>query len=65
MVTAPKASVIPFAKEEAGMSNQLAIFLGIVILIGVGIDYMFFDFSNLLFLSRKMLDLVHYVAFWR
>ncbi|MEZ5714418.1 MAG: hypothetical protein R3D85_04155 [Paracoccaceae bacterium] len=47
------------------MTNQIAIGLGIVILGLLGIDIFFFGGANLLFLLRKLADLIEWVAFWR
>ncbi|MDQ2089019.1 hypothetical protein [Marimonas arenosa] len=47
------------------MTNQIAIGLGLFILALVGLDYFLFDWSNLMFLLKKLADLIEYLAFWR
>ncbi len=47
------------------MTNQLAIWLGILILGGVMLDYAVFGAENLLFLSKKLFDFLDWLAFWR
>lgn len=47
------------------MTNQIAIGLGIVILGLLGLDFFLFDWDNLIFLFRKLVDLTEYLAFWR
>ncbi len=47
------------------MTNQIAIFLGALILIGLGVDYYYFDWSNTIFLARKLVDFIEWLAFWR
>ncbi|MCK0169872.1 hypothetical protein MWU53_02255 [Aliiroseovarius sp. S1123] len=47
------------------MTNQLAIILGAVILLLVGLDVVVWDAENLLFLAKKFLELTEWVAFWR
>lgn len=47
------------------MTNQIALVLGALILIGLGIDWQVYDWSNTLFLARKFTDLLEWLAFWR
>lgn len=47
------------------MTNQLAILLGALILISLGVDAYAYDWSNTLFLGRKLADLIEWLAFWR
>lgn len=47
------------------MTNQIAIALGVLILLGIGYDMTWNDGVNLLFLARKFADLVEWLAFWR
>lgn len=47
------------------MTNQIAIPLGALILLGVGYDALANDGMNLLFLARKFAELVEWLAFWR
>ena len=47
------------------MTNQIAITLGAIILIGLGLDWYLNDWMGTLFLSRKLADLIEWLAFWR
>ncbi|MDP5335612.1 MAG: hypothetical protein NWT12_00300 [Paracoccaceae bacterium] len=47
------------------MTNQIAIGLGLLILTGLGLDAALYDGSNLLFLLRKLAELIEWLAFWR
>jgi hypothetical protein len=47
------------------MTNQIAIALALPILAAIGVDQALFDGANLLFLAKKGLDLIEWLAFWR
>ncbi|MEM7317815.1 MAG: hypothetical protein AAF408_19700, partial [Pseudomonadota bacterium] len=47
------------------MTNQIAIWLGIFILGAVMLDYSFYGTEHLLFLSKKLLEFLDWLAFWR
>lgn len=47
------------------MTNQIAIILGTLIVIALGLDYQYFDWTNTLFLARKLAALIEWMAFWR
>lgn len=47
------------------MTNRLALILGACILLGLGLDQYLADGANLLFLGRKLADLIEWLAFWR
>ncbi|MEL7114891.1 MAG: hypothetical protein AAGP08_04750 [Pseudomonadota bacterium] len=47
------------------MTNTLAILFAAVILAAVAADVFYYDGAYLLFLGRKFLDLLTWVAFWR
>ena len=47
------------------MTNQIAIALGALILLGLGVDAQLYDWSNTLFLARKLVDLIEWMSFWR
>lgn len=52
-------------KQEQPLTNQIALFLGILILASVGFDIWAFDGANLLFLGKKFLEFTEWIAFWR
>lgn len=47
------------------MNNQIAIALGLLILVFLGVDKVYNDWSMTLFLARKLADLIEWLAFWR
>ncbi|MFK7868372.1 MAG: hypothetical protein AB8B58_03925 [Roseobacter sp.] len=47
------------------MTNRIAIVLGILTLTAIAIDVAVFGADNLLFLSKKIMDLIEWLAFWR
>lgn len=47
------------------MTNQLALILGIAIIAALTIDAYSYGWDNTLFLSRKLLDLIEWLKFWR
>ncbi|MCK8464814.1 hypothetical protein [Aliiroseovarius sp. S1339] len=47
------------------MTNQIALILGILILVLIGGDLLLADGTNLVFLSKKFLDFTEWMAFWR
>lgn len=51
--------------ELAAMTNTLALGLGTLILLGLGLDYSLFAWENTIFLGRKLIDLIEWMAFWR
>ena len=47
------------------MTNIIAFWLGLLIAALLATDYFFYDWSNTVFLLRKLLALIEWVAFWR
>ena len=47
------------------MTNQLAIWLGILILGGLILDFALFGPEHFLFLGKKLYDFLDWLAFWR
>ena len=47
------------------MTNKIAIVLGCAILGAILYDVMIHDSANLLFLAKKMLEFIEWIAFWR
>ena len=47
------------------MTNQIALFLGLAILAALAIDTYFFGTEHLVFLARKFMELIEWIAFWR
>ena len=47
------------------MTNTIAVALGGTIVVFFGLDYALNDSDAAVFLGRKMLELIEWVAFWR
>ena len=47
------------------MTNSIAVVLGILILGGIAADVIFNDTTALLFLAKKLYQLIEWIAFWR
>ncbi len=47
------------------MTNKIALFLGLSVLVALILDAVLFEMSGSVFLARKFIDLVEWVKFWR
>jgi hypothetical protein len=47
------------------MTNKISIWLALVILGFLALDYFYLDLNTPLFLGRKLLAMIEYIAFWR
>ena len=47
------------------MTNRIAIVLGLLLIIGIIVDLMLFGSEHMVFLGKKMFDLIEWMAFWR
>lgn len=47
------------------MTNTIAAYLGIGLLLAIGVDYFVYGTEHLLFLAKKGIDLLEWVAVWR
>lgn len=47
------------------MTTKFAIYFGLILTAAIVADYVLFDSAVVVFLGRKLLDLVDYFAFWR
>ena len=47
------------------MTNQIALGLALLILGAIVVNVMLYGTEHLLFLARKMADLIEWLAFWR
>jgi hypothetical protein len=52
-------------RRKGSMTNTIALYLGIVILAALGLDIFLNDAEALMFLVRKLIGFIEYVAFWR
>lgn len=59
---------MPFAQQAVRpitMTNTIAIWLGLIITALLATDYVLYDWANTLFLLRKFMELIEWLAFWR
>ena len=47
------------------MTNRLAVWLALIIAALLAYDYYQFDWANTVFIIRKFVDLIEWIAFWR
>ncbi|MGB3244372.1 MAG: hypothetical protein WBB25_07550 [Sulfitobacter sp.] len=47
------------------MTNRIALILAVILIAAVAADTLLFGNEHLVFLSRKMLELIEWLAFWR
>lgn len=47
------------------MTNAIAFWLGLFIVIALGVDYYFFGTEHFLFLAKKLMEFMEWIAFWR
>ncbi len=47
------------------MTNTIALWLAVLILGFLALDYFYLDWNVVVFLGRKLLDLIEWMAFWR
>ena len=47
------------------MTNQIALGLGALILLFFGVDYLVYQWDLTVFLGRKLVELIEWMAFWR
>ncbi len=47
------------------MTNRIALWLGAVLIGLIAIDVILFGTEQLVYLGRKMVDLIEWMAFWR
>ncbi|NVK97069.1 hypothetical protein KQ247_19905 [Ruegeria pomeroyi] len=47
------------------MTNQISIWLGVILLGTVMLDFAMFGTEHMLFLGKKLFELLEWLAFWR
>lgn len=47
------------------MTNRIAIFLGLFLIAAVVVDVVFYGNEHLIFLGKKLFELIEWIAFWR
>lgn len=47
------------------MTNKLALYLGIIVIAALAVDAVLHGWFYSLFLAKKFVDLIEYLAFWR
>ena len=47
------------------MTNRIAFVLGLLIIGAIVVDYIYYGTEHVVFLAKKMTDLIEWLAFWR
>ncbi len=47
------------------MTNQIAVILGLVIIVALGLDLLIFGSEHIVFLGKKLFAAIDWIAFWR
>lgn len=47
------------------MTNKIALGLGLTLLALIAVDLVFYGSQHLLFLGKKLFELIEWLAFWR
>ncbi len=47
------------------MTNRIALYLGIILVAAITVDVMLYGSDHTIFLSKKLADLLEWLAFWR
>lgn len=47
------------------MTNKLAIWLGLILIATITIDLVFFGPVHIVFLGKRLFELLEWIAFWR
>lgn len=47
------------------MTNRIAFVLGLIIIGAIVVDYVYYGTEHIVFLAKKMTELIEWMAFWR
>lgn len=47
------------------MTNRIALVLGLIIIGAIVVDYVYYGTEHIVFLAKKMNELIEWLAFWR
>lgn len=47
------------------MTNRIAFVLGLLIIGAIVVDYVYYGTEHIVFLAKKMTELIEWLAFWR
>ncbi|MFV1492357.1 hypothetical protein VWX97_15490 [Phaeobacter sp. JH18-32] len=47
------------------MTNRIALFLALLILAGLAVDLWLFGTAHMVFLGKRLFELIDWIAFWR
>ena len=47
------------------MTNRVALYLGAILIILIVMDILLFGTEHMIFLGKKLADLIEWMAFWR
>jgi hypothetical protein len=52
-------------KQESHVTNRIAIFLGLFLIAIIVADIMIYGDEHVIFLAKKLFELIEWIAFWR
>lgn len=52
-------------QQESVVTNRIAIFLGLFLIAAIVVDGMIYGSGHLVFLGKKLFELIEWIAFWR
>ena len=64
MVPLPYAAHRP-PNDARTMTNRLAILLGLALLVAFAVDITLYGDAHMIFLGKKLAELIEWMAFWR
>ncbi|MEQ6204245.1 hypothetical protein ABMC88_14485 [Sulfitobacter sp. HNIBRBA2951] len=47
------------------MTNKIAFVLALIIIGAIAVDYVYYGTEHVVFLAKKMTELIEWLAFWR
>ena len=51
--------------RSPSLTNRIAIALGLILIAAIVVDVMVYGTEHLIFLAKKMMELMEWIAFWR
>jgi hypothetical protein len=61
----PAISGLSDVEERRPVTNRIALWLGLFLVLALIADTMYFGNEHLIYLGRKLSELIEWIAFWR
>lgn len=62
---APAPVISGRTNRSRHVTNPIALILGLILITAMVVDVMYFGTEHMVFLGKKMFDLMEWMAFWR